>query len=70
MVEPDLLVADFGSNAEFTCNAYLAAKAADEDQQSSQGEEAVFGLTPYCRRHFTVQKLGSLSSKKSRDIFV
>ena len=50
MVEPDLLVADFGSNAEFTCKAYLAAKttssANDEDQQNSQGEEAIFGLTP------------------------
>ena len=55
MVEPDLLVADFGSNAEFTCKAYLAAKttssANDEDQQNSQGEEAIFGLTPYCQQH-------------------
>ena len=35
IVEPDLLVADFGSNAEFTCKAYRR----DEDEEESQGEK-------------------------------
>ena len=44
IVEPDLLVADFGSNAEFTCKAYRR----DEDEEESQGEKKDLAL-----RHMT-----------------